>query len=492
MRKKTMLMAIMITIMCTIASQAACKKSANNSDKTLTMQGPAVAGQFYPSSAKDLKNMVENDLAQAPQKQFDGEIIGLIVPHAGYQYSGPIAAAGFKQIQGKTYKRVVVMGISHQVPIHGAALSTKDVYHTPLGDIPIDTAAVKTILKKYSWASDDQNPYKVEHSLEVELPFLQTTLKNFILVPLLIGMGDKNTFDDIATALNSEFPDNDTLFVASTDLSHYHPYDEAVNIDRKTIKTVCDEDTENYAKALADEKIELCGSSPVYIMKKIAAMRNAKLNLVQYANSGDTAGDRSRVVGYAAIAVVMPQSSKTLSDAQKAELLKLARTTLDAHVSGKKLPPLPSDNSLKVPGAAFVTLRKHGELRGCIGQIIARGSLDKTVQDMTMAAASEDPRFPPVKPNELKDIDLEISVLTPPEELPDPLSVRVGTDGLIIEKDYHRGVLLPQVPTEQGWNKTQYLEGLAQKAGLPKDGWHGAKFLRFQAIVFGEKSAALH
>ncbi|MFA4874749.1 MAG: AmmeMemoRadiSam system protein B [bacterium] len=475
------------------AHQAACKKAGDELAKGSpapsdeSVQEPVVAGQFYPASREELMALVDKDLAGAPRRQFDGDIMGLVVPHAGYQYSGQIAAAGFRQVEGRPYKRVVVIAISHHVPIYGAALSSKDAYRTPLGDIPIDAAAVNSILKKYPWASDDQKPYSTEHSLEVELPFLQRTLKDFVLVPVLVNTDDRAMLDKIALALDAEFPAGETLFVASTDLSHYHPYADATELDRKTIGLITDAKPDSYMEAVAAGKAELCGSSPVYILKKIAERRGAKFKLIQYANSGDTTGDRSRVVGYAAIAAVTPRAGGSLGDAQKKELLSLARTTLEAHVQGKQLPPLPTDAALKKQGAAFVTLKKKGHLRGCIGQIIARGPLDSTVQEMTVSAASHDPRFPPVRPDELKDIDIEISVLTAPEPLADPLAVRVGTDGLIIEKGFNRGVLLPQVPTEQGWNKEQFLQGLAEKAGLPPDGWKGARLMRFQAIVFGEK-----
>lgn len=447
------------------------------------IQDPVVAGQFYPGGASSLKMMVEGMIAQAPQKTLDGHILGLIAPHAGYQYSGKIAATAFKQLEGKKYSRVVVVAPSHHVPIDGAALSTKDVYRTPIGDIPIDKDSVQKLLKNSSWAKDDQRAYEKEHSLEVELPFLQTVLKNFKLVPLVIGTFDKNVLNSIAEDLNKTFQSDDTLFIASSDLSHFQPYDEAVKRDKKTISLICDKPDEEYYNAVTKEDAQLCGAAPVYIMKELAKKRGATLKLLEYANSGDTAGNKSRVVGYAAIAVVMPNP---FGDKQKQELLKLARTTVEAYVKGAKLPPLPPDPVLKKDGAAFVTLKKHGILRGCIGQIIAQGPLNKTVQEMAIAAAANDPRFPPVKSDELKDITVEISVLTAPEDLPDPLSVRVGTDGLIIEKGFARGVLLPQVPTEQGWNKEQYLEGICQKAGLSKDAWKDAKLRRFQAIVFGE------
>lgn len=461
----------------------ACSKT-KDSRKNISVLNVVAAGAFYPANPSELKKEVNAFIENAPQKHFDGEIIGIVAPHAGYKYSGAVAGAAFAQLKGKNFKRVVVIAPSHHVPLYGAALSTKDAYRTPLGDVPIDKEAVESIIKKYPWASDYPKPFESEHALEVELPFLQVVLGEFKLIPIIVGAQGGAVLTDIANALNETFPGGDTLFVASSDLSHYKTYDKAAEADRKTIAFICERDSDEFDKAIANGEAELCGSSPVFILKRIAALRGAELKLVEYKNSGDTAGDRSRVVGYAAIVAVGPK--ETLGDPQKKELLKLARETVVAHVTKKKLPALPDDPIVKRDGAAFVTLKKHGGLRGCIGQIIAQGPLDRAVRDMAKAAASSDPRFPPVKPDELKDITIEISVLTPPEDLKDPLAVVVGADGLIIEKGFSRGVLLPQVPVEEGWTKDEYLEGICRKAGLFGECWRDAKLQKFQAIVFSE------
>lgn len=472
--------ACVLLLFALFSPQTACSKA-----KEGTAQLPAVAGAFYPGGTAELKELVGKLLAEAPKRQFDGEIIGLVAPHAGYEYSGPIAAAAFKQVEGKRYARVVVLGLSHRVPVAGAALSTRDLYRTPLGDIPIDTGAVQKLIAEHPWAKDDQAPYAQEHSLEVELPFLQMALGDFKLVPIIVGTHDPAMLDVIARGLIDAFPGDDTLFVASSDLSHYLPYKEAEAADRATLALVTDRDAKAYYEGVMKDEAKLCGSAPVSILKRIAEKRNAKLVLVEHANSGDTAGDKSRVVGYAAIAAIAPPAG--VPEKQREELLKLARATVVARVTGKKLPSLPGDPALQKDGAAFVTLRKGGALRGCIGQILATGPLGRSVQAMAVAAATEDPRFKPVGPEELKQIDIEISVLTPPEPLPDPQAVRVGTDGLILEKGRHRGVLLPQVPVEQGWTKAQYLDGICQKSGLPPGCAKDATLRRFQAVVFGEK-----
>ena len=472
-----------LSIVVLAAPQVACKRSKGTATKGSSVQKPVVAGTFYPADGKVLRGLVERMLREAPSRQLGGKLVGVIAPHAGYRYSGGIAATAFKQMEGKGYTRAVVMAPSHRVAFRGAALSTFDYYRTPLGDIPIDTEAVKGLVERYGWAVADPRPFEVEHALEVELPFLQVVLGDFKLIPIIVGDASRVELNAMAQALNDEFADRETVFVISSDLSHFHDYEVAQDKDRVTIDMICDRTPDEFFDAVGKDVAELCGSRPVYIMKRIAKMRNATLEFLQYANSGDTSGERSRVVGYAAIAVVVPEG---LGAKQKGELLALARATLVARVKGKKLPALPDDPVLKEDAAAFVTLKKRGQLRGCIGQIIARGPLDRAVRDMTVAAATSDPRFPPVRPEELKDITVEISVLTHPERLSDPLAVRVGTDGLIIEQGMHRGVLLPQVPEEQGWDKKQYLQGICRKAGLPSDAWKRAKIERFQAIVFGE------
>lgn len=482
---KIKLVIVNIAICLLLVPHHACSKPQKEAPNSQSVQRPVVAGAFYPGDPSLLKKEVREFLSKAPKKTFDGNIMGVIAPHAGYRYSGPVAGAAFKQIEGKHFDRVVVMAPSHRVPIDGVAFTNKGSYRTPLGDIPIDVETVRELVNRYSWAKFDESPYLVEHSLEVELPFLQEALKDFKIIPMIIGAHAQAVLDDIVTGLEVVIPKEGTLYVASSDLSHFLSYDAAVDQDGRTLSYICDKNVTDYHDAVKNEKASLCGSSPVYVLKRLAENRGAKLVTVEYANSGDTTGDRSRVVGYAAVVAVEPQSL-WLGDRQKAELLDLAKKTLYAHVQGKALPPLTGDPALKRDGAAFVTLKKHGELRGCIGHIIAAGPLDRCVQDMAVAASTSDPRFPPVRPNELKDITIEISVLTPPEKLSDPLAVRVGTDGLIIEKGFHRGVLLPQVPAEQGWNKQQYLEGICRKAGLPSDAWKDAKLERFQAIVFGE------
>lgn len=460
----------------------------NAKEKNPTVQKAVVAGVFYPADPAMLKRQISGYLSAAKKKDLSGHLMGIVAPHAGYRYSGPTAAYAFKELEGKKYKRVVVIAPSHRMPLAGAALSTRDVYETPLGNIPIDTEMVKRLIAKYAWASDDQRPYGVEHALEVELPFLQSVLKDFKLIPIIVGTHDQKTLDAIAWALDREMPGDDVLIVASTDLSHYKPYDEAVKLDRRTLSVVEKGKPSAFWNAVEKGEALACGAAPTYVLMKMLQSRGGGyVTLLQYLNSGDTAGDRSKVVGYAAIAFTTNTKNFTLTVQQKQKLLALAKRTVDAHVRGKKLPSIATDDPvLEGKGASFVTLKKNGRLRGCIGHITAAEPLIENVRNMAVSASSSDPRFPPVRPDELKDIHVEVSVLTPPQLLDNPLDVKVGTDGLIIQKGFNRGVLLPQVPTEQGWNKDEYLRGICRKAGMEPACWKTAKLEKFQAIVFGE------
>lgn len=467
---------------CSASKQPAEKKAEQ------TVVAPVVAGQFYPADKAVLDAMVDKFLKDAKPAPVTGHIFGLASPHAGYQFSGAIAGNAFKLIEGKRYSTVVVLAPSHRVGFEGVALTTKDVYETPLGRIPLAKEPAQKLISEFAWAKDDPRPYSVEHSLEVELPFLQRTISDFMLLPVIVGSCNEGMIKELASALNRMLPGDDVLFVASTDLSHYHAYNEAVAKDKRTLKLIEDMDTAAFASEEKRGGAELCGYLPVETLMEIAKLRDGKAQVVKYANSGDTFGDKSRVVGYGAVVFTGEARKGALSDEQKRTLLTLARKTIEAQVTGKPLPPIDDvkDPALTRRGAAFVTITKHGELRGCIGHIIAMEPLIASIRDNAVAASSDDPRFPPVSPAELKDISVEISVLTEPEPLPNPMDVRVGTDGLIIKKDFHQGVLLPQVPTEQGWTRDEYLKGICRKAGMEGTCWKDAHLYRFQANIFHE------
>ncbi len=473
---------------------------------------PSVAGQFYPGDPVALSRQIADFFKNAEKEPIPGEIVALIVPHAGYVYSGQVAAHAFKLLEGLSFETVIVISPSHVVPFRGASVYDGGAYETPLGKIPVDTSLAGAIVDATDKASLSGTGHasggaRSEHSLEVELPFLQLVLGKFKLVPIVMGDQDWATCQALAGALAQTLKGRKALIVASTDLSHFHPYDEAVRLDQVVQDDVGAFDPEELFSDLASGACEACGGGPM-----IAAMLAAKdlgadgSRVLKYANSGDVTGDRSGVVGYmSAVIYDSKAKSKTerrseekqastdlgLSEKDKKTLMHIARTTIEQRVKGKRPPEFEVDSAvLKEKRGAFVTIHKHGQLRGCIGYIEAIKPLYVTIQEMAEAAALNDHRFPPVAPEELPSLDLEISVLTPLKKIDDVKEIEIGKHGILLKKGYHQGVFLPQVATEQGWDRTTFLNQICFKAGVPDPYcWKAedAEIYVFSAEVFEEK-----
>jgi AmmeMemoRadiSam system protein B/AmmeMemoRadiSam system protein A len=473
---------------------------------------PAVAGQFYPGDPVALSKQITDFFKKARKEPIPGEIVALISPHAGYIYSGQVAAHAFKLLEGHSFETVVVISPTHIVPFMGASVYDGGAYETPLGKIPVNASLAKEIAGTsdrvfLSATGHSSGGTRGEHSLEVELPFLQMVLGKFQLVPIVMGDQDWSTCEALAGALVKALKGKSALIVASTDLSHFHPYDEAVRLDNIVLDHVNAFDPEGLFSDLANGACEACGGGPM-----VAAMLAGKglgadeSQVLKYANSGDVTGDKSGVVGYMA-AVVYDSKSKSkveqqsgkegkssesvLSQKDKETLMHIARTTIEYRVEGKRPPALETDSPiLKEKRGAFVTLRKHGELRGCIGYIEAIKPLYITVAEMAEAAALNDHRFSPVTPQELSSVDLEISVLTPLRKIEDLKEIEIGKHGILLKKGYNQGVFLPQVATEQGWDRTTFLNQICFKAGIPDPNcWKAkdAEIYIFSADVFEEK-----
>jgi len=487
---------------------------------------PQVAGAFYPADPSALREMISRFIEQAAGagKKISGDLLGVLAPHAGYRYSGPVAAHAFRLLRGRGYRRVVVLGPAHRRGYRTPALLDARVYRTPLGDIPIDREAVQRLAKTGA-ARIDNDKFTGEHGLEVELPFLQVVLKDFRLVPLMISYPEPERMKQLAGTLAEMFPGRDTVFVASSDMSHDFPYAVAVAMDENALRYVTALDGEGLYRAyrafhragprarVKDGRIEpdcaqFCGLGAVLTLMELARkLGPARVTVLDRRNSGDIVGDRSsRIVGYGAVAFALerPRPDKKagaapaaapgdyLTAAEKKELLEIARTTLEDYLKNGHRPDFsPRSPALLRPGAAFVTLKKHGRLRGCIGYMEPAQPLWQMVRDRAIDAAVHDSRFPPVTAGELGDIEIEISVLTPRVEVADPLKeIVIGRDGVWLELGYNRGVFLPQVPVEQGWKTVEvYLDNLCRKAHVFEKGcWKSgqAHIMRFTALVFGE------
>ncbi len=453
-----------------------------------------VAGQFYPQDRTELLDLVSELLDRQPEPVISQKPRILIVPHAGYEYSGLVAANGFRQLKGYRYDGVVVVGFMHQVQFDGSSVDTRESYETPLGELPIDQEAA-AVLQTYPGVSHIEEAHETgEHSLEVELPFLQVVLEHFKVVPILMGNADPEDASRLAEALAGLARLGDYLFVFSTDLSHYHPYEEAETIDERTVGAILDETPQAVHRLFARGELEACGRGPILtsllLSEKLGYPRRA---LLTYANSGDTTGNSASVVGYAAIGMFERTrlSAGRLSPDAGAALVRAARQALEqllrkskesvSPVALEKYPELARTNGV------FVTLRKKGELRGCIGRIETNEPLAKTVPVVALDAALHDTRFTPVGADELAELQVEVSVLTPPAKVSDAKEIVAGRDGVILEYLGHSGVFLPQVWEETGWTRVEFLRELAsQKAGLPPDAWKHAALSTFQDQIFEE------
>ncbi len=460
--------------------------SATSEETTITMEKkvkePDLAGTgWYPGDREDLKSMLDSFLSNARKE--DINIRALICAHAGYMASGQTAAFSYKQLEGTTFKKAIILAPSHSHPIHGGVVSDYTHFDTPLGELKV--SPLNEEMLRNSLIAQDNAPFSQENSIEVQLPYLKKVMPDIEIVPIIIGQMSKEEIRQLAEFL-SGYLNQDTVLLTSTDLSHYHPYDEAVSLDRESIDAILALDFNKVARG------EMCGLFPVLITVEIAKLKNWKTRLLHYENSGDVFGDRSRVVGYLALAFYTDRESREespgpLNKSEQHYLLNLARETVEEYVRDRKtLQPGTDNPRMKEKKGTFVTLEKKGQLRGCIGHIRAVQELYLDVRDNAINAAVNDPRFPAVRPDELDEIEIEVSVLTTPE----PTTVdeiQPGKDGIILELGASGATYLPQV-WEQIPDKREFLTSLCRKAGLSGDCWRDpeVKLHRYRVQAFRE------
>jgi AmmeMemoRadiSam system protein B/AmmeMemoRadiSam system protein A len=479
----------------------------------------AVAGGFYPKDKVALERHVDTLLREADPPVIKESIRAIMIPHAGYVYSGPVAAYAYKELEGRDIRTVVLLCNSHRHFLEGIAAYKKGSFETPLGRVPIDEEKTAKLLAASAKIMDRPDIHEGDHVLEVQLPFLQRVLKDFKIVPLLFGNDSPELSKVLADALK-EIVDDKTLIVASTDMSHYPPYEAAATADRQTLQAISTGQADaldtmlrlHASQDVPNAETFLCGISGVRtVLLLTRALGPTSPVYLKYANSGDTSGDRSRVVGYGAVAFVAKQSSMPtlplpaknketvlptandgmLSKPERKELLGIARKTVESYVRNGIIPAMeaPAGNLQKQLGA-FVTLKENGQLRGCIGRFEPSEPLFKIVQQMAVSTATQDPRFRPVTAGELGKLEYEVSVLSPLKKVPNADEIVLGKHGVSISKGFRSGVFLPQVATETGWSKEEFLSELcSQKAGLPGDCWKDPNVtLRiFTAEVFSEE-----
>lgn len=452
---------------------------------------PAVSGSFYPSDAGELKQAVSRHMASVSSQSPDApRIMALIAPHAGYAYSGQVAANAYRKIQNAKYSTVVIIGPSHHLGFEGVSVYAEGAFKTPLGVVNVDEGFAGELLNEARGVTFFPAAFDREHSIEVQIPFLQEALgEKFKIVPILMGIPSDATLKYLSDRLVELISDrDDVMIVASTDLSHYRAYGQAVAMDHRTIEAIEHLSRTEVVRLMnvVEDGGEMCGTGTVLLAMDVARKLGAtRGELYAYANSGDTMKERGRVVGYAAMGLI----ADPVTDADRAEILRIARESIEKRVRADMLPGAMDAISprLLADGAAFVTIKRDGRLRGCIGHINPFEPLYLSIIHNAANAAARDPRFTPMKPEELAGMEVEVSILSAMKPIR-PGDVMVGVHGLLLVKNHYSGLLLPQVPVEQGWDRRAYLENLSIKAGLEPDGWKdGATLYGFTAEVIKEQ-----
>ncbi len=462
-----------------------------------------VAGSWYPGDRAALTKLVDELVDKAKPPAVEGKPVAVISPHAGYRFSAPVAAAGYRALRGHAYKRVIVLAFSHR---NAGRYQGVDVpkeltaYETPLGQVPVDRLVCDALAKKAGFESQPGLD-RGEHSLELQLPFLQRVVGEFQLVPLHVGrMKDEDYFKAAEAILPSI--DGETLLVASSDFTHYganfgyYPFKDDVpkkirELGESAAAPILKGDFDGFAEHLAETEDTICGRGPILLLLRILSMQaGAQGVLAAFDTSGNMTGDWSSSVTYQSI--VFTRRPGTLSEKARTALLRLARQTVAAQLRNEKSPEPKAEDmppDVRADGACFVTLQNQGRLRGCIGNMEAVGPLyDSVIRNAVNA--TQDHRFiaNPVTTKELGEIDIEISYLTPMNRVKEIDEIIVGRHGLLITMGMRRGVLLPQVAYERGWRREQFLEQTCGKAGLSPDAWKKpeTKIESFTAEVFGE------
>ena len=489
-----------------------CKPQTTNSKEAEgdSIRQPVFAGQFYPADStlllKQIKFFIEN---AKPQKA--DNILAIIVPHAGYIYSGQIDADAYNQVKENKYELVVILGTNHTTAgFTNISVYPKGSFASPVGNLKIDDKAAKQLLEKDNDVTANLSVHKKEHSIEVQIPFIKHLFPQVKILPIIVGSPDIDMCDKFGKVLATILKNKKVLVVASSDLSHYPKFDDAIKVDNNTLKMIAGLNPIEIISEMQDQMDKsvpqlvtcACGEAPIIAAIELAKELGANgASIISYSNSGYTSiGSTDRVVGYGAVAIskgrtsfisdvdsIITDNSYNLTSADKKMLLKFARETLEQYFALQIIPlPRNINPMLKIKRGVFVTIKKHGELQGCIGNMSGDTPLCTNVGAMALQAAFNDPRFNPLKQEELSLVEIEISALTPYMRIRNSDEIILGRDGVLVKKGNKQAVFLPQVATETGWNKEQFLDQLCYKAGLKAGDWKDADLFTFRADVFSE------
>jgi len=450
------------------------------------VQPPGVAGFFYPGNPDELAAGVDGSLARAAPPRLQPKAV--IAPHAGHIYSGDIAGAAYRLLAQRKgeIKRVILLGPNHRRPVRGVALSPADVWATPLGHLPVAQNA-RDWLARQPGVAVDAVPFINEHSLEVHLPFVQRSLGEVEILPILVGQAPRDT---VSKMLETLWGGPETAIIVSSDLSHFHDYATCQAKDEETSVAIerlrpegCDED-------------RACGRYAIHGLLDQAQRRDLRVTALDVRNSGDTRGSRDRVVGYGSFAFEYAHAAQ-LDAETRGLLLKLTRETIRQSVLHKGAAPKLQVNGslprlLRAQRATFVTLKVGGRLRRCRGSLLPHRPLINDIMDNTWKSAFDDPRFPPLTPAEAEQIDLHVSILSTPRRIPATSEaellreLRPDIDGLILRDGQRQALFLPSVWAEIP-DPLTFVRHLKQKAGLRPDHWSQTmEAYRFSTESFGD------
>ena len=456
---------------------------------------PAVSGSFYPSSQAELSRDMERYFSKA--KSFERqEVKAIIVPHAGYVFSAPIAATSYKTLH-KSYKNVFVIGSSHHVNFNGVSIYDKGDYQTPLGRVKVNATIVEELSSNNPLITYKEEAHAKEHTIEVQLPFLQTIYGDELnIVPIIVATSELATIKSLANSLKPYFKD-ENLFVISTDLSHYPSYEDANELDVNILQAITKNSPDELINAIVKNEnshahnlqTSACGWSSLLTLLNLTHNSDYVYEILEYKNSGDSQyGEKDRVVGYGAMRVYKKNNEFTLGANEKKELLNIAQLAIEESVLRNRR--LEVDDTkvsakLKKRLGAFVTLHLNGNLKGCIGRFEPDQALYEVVIDMAIAASRHDTRFTPVTKEELQKIKLEISVLTPRIKATSIDEIEVGKHGIYVKHGSKNGTYLPHVATEMKWDKEEFFRSCCEdKAGIESKDCKNAEFYLYEAIVF--------
>ncbi|TLX74921.1 AmmeMemoRadiSam system protein B [Labilibacter sediminis] len=458
---------------------------------------PVVAGTFYSSSPKKLIDQLKDCFADCP-KLVNNHISALVVPHAGYVYSGKVAASAYAMInRNAEYDNVFIIGSSHHVSFNGASVYNKGHYKTPLGVVPVNLKIANDLINHSQNMVFNDSAHSEEHTIEVQLPFLQFQLKNLRhIVPIVIGVKNNEACNKIAESLRPYF-NSKNLFIFSTDLSHYPSDEDARMVDENTVKAICSNKVDDFIKAIKENEekkipnlfTSICGwSSVLTLLYLTKGKKNFKYSPIKYMTSGDIV-QKDKVVGYQSILIEdIPLKSSNLNYQDQKKLLKMARQAIENHLVFKNENLVQDKISVNLPfDSAFVSVYVKEKLRGCIGQFNSSMEFSELIREMAISAAYQDSRFASLLSEEFDDLRIEISVLTPMRKIKSIDEIELGKHGVYLKKDEAKGTFLPQVAVKTGWDLLEFLGHLARdKAHIGWDGWRDAEIYVFEAIIFSE------